>query len=590
MKHFTTKSAAVMIIILMVGFLFTDVNAQYQIRTYDLNCNNNPGFDNARSIINSMEGGYAISGYTYAGGCGIGVFDWMFLKLQPSGLPLGARLYGTLADDKCNSILQTKIDSSYLMSGFMADGNNFLKKATFMNVDRSGGLKYARMIDDTVVSQYNQGCIDSAKKNAFAGWKDFYLGNTLKKMEKIIVTRYNISGIMDWGHTYITMNANSVAKSYDEAQSVCFQRTDNSYGVASRTNIFSKQSNVWDIMITRLNGSGGVLWNRTYAFNLPATHFYPNTEPRKIIPMDDGGFVVVGFTNKNVQSENDIIVLRVDAAGNLMWSGCYGNTNFIELGQSIVFDGNTLVLTGSIKRSVTTPDAFIMKIPVTGGAAIWTSIWDRGNNLAEGGYDIVLSNTSGIPGYAVTGDASYNAQDVFLWRTNPNGMITGSSCNDSLYVQYIANEHIVKDVPMKIRKLRDKEFYPAIQNPQVTNIVRCYQTDNYESGESDNNGTGQLQNNENIVKDYALGQNYPNPFNPTTKIMYDLPVSGIVDIKVYNSAGKEVMTLVSGMKSTGRHEVVFNGSSLTSGIYYYRITASGDGKEFTDVKKMMLIK
>jgi len=593
MKHLLTNSKVTILLIAVICFLFTDVNAQFQIRTYNLHCNNNPGLDNARSIINNFEGGNTIAGFSYAGGCGIGIFDWMFLQLQPNGNQVFANLYGTIAEDKCNSVVQTNVDSTYLLSGFMSDNsNNFIKKATMMNINRAGVFNYSKMIDDTVASTYNQGCIDSAKKNVFAGWKDVYLNINSKRTEKILATKYSPSGIMDWGHIYYTYNGNSPAMSLDEAMSVCYQNSDKSYGVATRTNIFSKKLNVWDIMITKLSVNGGVVWNKIYPFNIPTAHFYPNTEPRKIIPMSDGGFVVVGFTNNHEETANDIIVLRVDAAGNLMWSSCYGNTNFLELGQSIVLDGNNLVITGSVKRSITTPDAYILKIPVTGGPAVWINVWQRNNNLGEGGFDLVRTNTLGNPGYAVTGDAAFNVQDVFFWRTNTNGLIPGGQCNDLLNIERIVNDQYVKDIAMKPRKIKDKYFTPAIQTPQVTNIVRCFESDSNGNGsnESDNNGTNNETVNGINVVDYALDQNYPNPFNPVTKINFDIPVSGNVMLKVFNSAGKEVMTMVNEFKNPGRYEVVFNGSQLSSGVYYYKISASGDGKEFTDIKKMILIK
>ncbi len=85
---------------------------------------------------------------------------------------------------------------------------------------------------------------------------------------------------------------------------------------------------------------------------------------------------------------------------------------------------------------------------------------------------------------------------------------------------------------------------------------------------------------------YALGQNYPNPFNPSTVIKFSIPNSGLVSLKVFNILGQEVATLVNEMKSVGVYEVSFDASSLTTGMYIYRIQ-SGD---FTSTKKMLLLK
>ncbi|MBI9071001.1 MAG: T9SS type A sorting domain-containing protein [Melioribacteraceae bacterium] len=89
----------------------------------------------------------------------------------------------------------------------------------------------------------------------------------------------------------------------------------------------------------------------------------------------------------------------------------------------------------------------------------------------------------------------------------------------------------------------------------------------------------------NIVKDYSI-LNYPNPFNPTTKISYQLPESGFVSLKVYNSLGKEVAELVNGMKTEGRYNAVFDASNLSSGIYFYTIQVN----DFTQTNKMLLVK
>jgi hypothetical protein len=89
-----------------------------------------------------------------------------------------------------------------------------------------------------------------------------------------------------------------------------------------------------------------------------------------------------------------------------------------------------------------------------------------------------------------------------------------------------------------------------------------------------------------LPEDYALRQNYPNPFNPSTKIKFALPKPGIVKIEVYNTLGQNIKILLAQNMKAGHHEVEFNGSQLSSGIYFYRIEAG----EFQDVKKMILIK
>jgi hypothetical protein len=85
---------------------------------------------------------------------------------------------------------------------------------------------------------------------------------------------------------------------------------------------------------------------------------------------------------------------------------------------------------------------------------------------------------------------------------------------------------------------------------------------------------------------FNLSQNYPNPFNPSTKINFDLPYDSKVSLKIFDMSGKEVATLVNEVKTAGYYSINFNAASLSSGIYFYSISAGN----FTATKKMMLIK
>jgi hypothetical protein len=85
---------------------------------------------------------------------------------------------------------------------------------------------------------------------------------------------------------------------------------------------------------------------------------------------------------------------------------------------------------------------------------------------------------------------------------------------------------------------------------------------------------------------YELLQNYPNPFNPTTVISYRLPIASKVSLKVYDLLGREVATLVDGMKEAGSYSSTFAGSNAASGVYLYILTTP----RITIVKKMLLTK
>jgi aminopeptidase N len=85
---------------------------------------------------------------------------------------------------------------------------------------------------------------------------------------------------------------------------------------------------------------------------------------------------------------------------------------------------------------------------------------------------------------------------------------------------------------------------------------------------------------------YCLNQNYPNPFNPITIIKYEIFETGLVTLKVYDVLGREVATLVNEEKLSGSYEIKFDGSDLSSGVYFYKLQAGS----FVQTRKMIYLK
>lgn len=90
---------------------------------------------------------------------------------------------------------------------------------------------------------------------------------------------------------------------------------------------------------------------------------------------------------------------------------------------------------------------------------------------------------------------------------------------------------------------------------------------------------------EEIAGEFSLHQNFPNPFNPATTITYSLPKATHVSLKIYNLLGREVATLVDQQMPAGMHQATWNGQGMTSGVYFYKISAGN----YSKTRKMILL-
>jgi hypothetical protein len=90
---------------------------------------------------------------------------------------------------------------------------------------------------------------------------------------------------------------------------------------------------------------------------------------------------------------------------------------------------------------------------------------------------------------------------------------------------------------------------------------------------------------------YTLSQNYPNPFNPSTTLEYSIPKASNVKVTVYNILGEVVDLLVNSYQQAGNYKVTWNAGKISSGVYFYELKAvSSSGEEFTQMKKMVMLK
>ncbi|MBX7046390.1 MAG: T9SS type A sorting domain-containing protein [Ignavibacteria bacterium] len=220
----------------------------------------------------------------------------------------------------------------------------------------------------------------------------------------------------------------------------------------------------------------------------------------------------------------------------------------------------------------------------------------------------VNANIVGHPsiGFSSNGNSIFVAFSAAQVDTNTVGSVPGFNYND-IYVTRSTNNGTTWSTPKNITNtpLVD-EMYPTLErfNNGPDDVWIGYNSDDIPGSFTFNDnqtvsrtyqvlrhvlnvGVGVENISTTVPESFSLKQNFPNPFNPTTNIRFDIVKGANVTLKVFDVSGKEVATLVNNEFVTpGTKQVVFDAAKLSSGIYFYTLSAG----DFKETKKMMLVK
>jgi hypothetical protein len=179
-------------------------------------------------------------------------------------------------------------------------------------------------------------------------------------------------------------------------------------------------------------------------------------------------------------------------------------------------------------------------------------------------------------------------KDTILPETYPNGLLIGTNAELFLSNNLPSYENGV----IKYDNLQGRTFVGYVYGGITANVNNPPDGGTYASNKifkvymTPGSLTGIYNAKVSSPGNFQLFQNFPNPFNPTTIIKYQLPMNNFVTLKVYDMLGREVKTLVSEQQTAGIYSVTFNAAGLSSGVYFYRVTAGN----FIDSKKLIVIK
>jgi len=382
-----------------------------------------------------------------------------------------------------------------------------------------------------------------------------------------ITIKYNSQGDTLWTRTYSSAGAAS-----DYPKKVILDHSGNVYVTGFADN---------DIAILKYTPSGNLLWVRNINMNFDYSVLY---SPDILVDKNDN--LIVSGTQYSPISHSDILVAKFDSSGTQQWLRLWNgpaNDSDVVSGNSIRDEslgvdgaGNIYVTGTTVRRGVYFSDNVVTLKYSPQGDQMWSHIYNGPANDWDRPYSIKVS-TSGnvyVAGETVVILDSFIPLDYLTMKLNTNGQLEWIQTYDGLsnFADQIAAMTINEAEEVFVTGISDQEQNIFKGNSDIVTI-KYTQT-----------STGITSNV--ITTGYSLSQNFPNPFNPVTKITFNIPRPGFVNLKVFDISGKEIALLINEVKSGGQHSVDFDATAFSSGTYFYRIE-TGD---FTMTKRMMVIK
>lgn len=269
--------------------------------------------------------------------------------------------------------------------------------------------------------------------------------------------------------------------------------------------------------------------------------------------------------------------------GALSW---YRNASIFNFRVQLATSGD--FTPSSIISTVTTTDTSV----ITSGLTTQNTYYWRvlgGNQGATGAYSASWNFTTGWPTPPVvlsppSGQRNVSRTPTFVWRK-------GSATSYRIRVTQVTDTPniVALDQTTSDTTLLCTTILTAAKNYSwIVSATNAYGTSDWST--ETRFQTGQdvtvVDRNGAIPTEFALSQNYPNPFNPTTNIQFAVAQAGPVSLRVYDVLGREMAVLVDDVLQPGFYTARFEGHSVASGVYFYRLIASG----FVEVKKMQLVK
>lgn len=532
----------ILIIIIMFDLVSYSQVSQYWASRYNHTSN---GSDEATDLAIDA------SGYVYVTGTSVAGFtlsDIVTIKYGLTGGQMWEQRYtgsGGNYPDKGRSIA---IDpAGNIIVGGTSYGQNTRNDFVILKYSPSGSLIWENRITgpDGLDDDLNKLVVD-ASGNIYAAGESVGVSTH----SDFLTVKLNSSGVIQWTKRYNYWNDD------EDLTDLVIDNSGNIYitGFGNRP----ESGYGLDFITIKYNPSG--IEQYIYNFNLGGN------EQSASISVDQTGNAYICGTTDAYGTGTDFLTFSIGPSGNFRWfqrntgSGinndkavglvCDASGNVYVAGSKFQNVGNDIVV---LKYNSSGQQQWEKVQPAGGDDNAVSIINDYSGNIVVTGYTNAFGTNYDYYTF------SYNTSGVQLWEIRYNGP-TGNN-----------------DIVKKVKADPQGGIYVTGRSEGIEWDYATVKYANITSVEPVSNE---------LPAQYKLSQNYPNPFNPATNINFSLPVNSYVSLEIFDINGRVVSELVNELLNAGDYDISFDASSLSSGLYFCRLSAGS----FTDTKKMILIK
>jgi hypothetical protein len=459
---------------------------------------------------------------------------------QPVVDTLWTRTYGGPDNDYATWVQQTT-DGGYIMCGYTKSFGAGHYDFWLLKTDADGDTLWSRAYggsdrdEANYVEQTSDGGYIVAGYSLSFGSGDF----------DIYVVKTDDNGDAEWSRVYGT--------SADD-HGFCVRETeDEGYVVCGCTGHIDISADVW---LFKLDLDGEMVWSRTYS--------WPGAESANYVEQTtDGGYILAGWNAIPTSSRQALLLVKTDDEGDTLWTRHYGSEYLNTSRQLQQTPDGGYIVSGTYGVTTGTYDYYLLNIDANGDT-LWTRRYGRTSWNVLRSFDQTSDGGYILGGYTDAG----NNGDFYFVKTDANG--------DTLWTRTYGTAHY--EQCFGVQQIED-DNYIAVGHTGTSPerdiwLMKLGNVTGVDPGE--------------LIPPMVttLHQNYPNPFNATTDISFSLAEGSDVSLKVYDLTGRVVTTLVRGQMGRGEHVIGWDASEVSSGVYFYKLTAG----DYSEAKRMMLIK